>query len=98
MHCICLRYCAFHAEALNHAVPQARSTTADAEARADEASALTDRLLAEHYNEWVPHWVSYGYEKVVSDFLTVQYQRCAIVLLGSQHDMMHCRRFMLPII
>ena len=43
---------------------QARNSAVDAEARADEASSLTDRLLAEHYNEWVPHWVAYGYETV----------------------------------
>jgi hypothetical protein len=45
-------------------VSQARRAAADADARADEASKLTDQLLAEHYNEWVPHWVAYGYEKV----------------------------------
>ncbi len=43
---------------------QARNAAVDAEARADEASTLTDRLLAEHYNEWVPHWVAFGYETV----------------------------------
>ena len=43
---------------------QARNAAVDAEGRADEASALTDRLLAEHHNEWVPHWVAYGYETV----------------------------------
>ena len=34
----------------------------------DEASKLTDQLLAEHYNEWVPHWVAYGYEKVTHSY------------------------------
>ena len=51
---------AFHAA-------QAERKAADAEARAEEAGALADRLLTEHTSEWVPHWVAYGYEKVRSE-------------------------------
>lgn len=36
-----------------------------AEARADDTQKLADSLLAQHYNEWVPHWVADNYERRV---------------------------------
>lgn len=44
---------------------QAERRTAEAEARADEAAAVADRLLEEHRAEWAPHWLVDGYEKVI---------------------------------
>ena len=35
-----------------------------ADARASDTQQLADSLLAQHYNEWVPHWVADGYERV----------------------------------
>ena len=43
---------------------QAEQEAAHAEARADEAATVTDRLLREHHTEWMPHWLVYGYATV----------------------------------
>jgi hypothetical protein len=43
---------------------QAEADLKAAEARADESQRLADSLLAQHYEEWVPHWVADGYERV----------------------------------
>jgi hypothetical protein len=43
---------------------QAEADLRAAEARADDAQKLADNLLAQHYEEWVPHWVADGYERV----------------------------------
>ena len=43
---------------------QAEADLKASEARADEAQKLADSLLAQHYDEWVPHWVADGYERV----------------------------------
>lgn len=46
------------------------------EARVDESQKLADSLLAQHYEEWVPHWVADGYERVRSSNLCVRYCIC----------------------
>ncbi len=43
---------------------QVEAQLAAAESRADNTQRLADSLLAQHYNEWVPHWVADGYERV----------------------------------
>ena len=43
---------------------QAEADLKAAEARADESQRLADSLLAQHYEEWVPHWVADGFERV----------------------------------
>ncbi len=43
---------------------QAETELKAAQARAEDTQALADSLLAQHYNEWVPHWVADGYERV----------------------------------
>ncbi len=45
---------------------QVEGELAAARARADDTQQLADSLLAQHYNEWVPHWVADGYERVRS--------------------------------
>ncbi len=46
--------------------PQAEARFAVEKAKAEDSQQLADNLIGQHYNEWVPHWVADGYERVRS--------------------------------
>lgn len=67
------------AQAAETRLTAADAKVAAAEAKAADAQTLADNLVAQHYEAWMPQWVTDGYERVTCPALSLS---CSLLPLG----------------